>query len=86
VQVLDLAGQGMTNKQIAKHLYLSQHTVARHLSNCRDKLGATNRAEAAVRLGSLSSPAAALAVANGRASQPQGTPPVSNPYRRLQTP
>lgn len=53
VQVLELAGQGLTNKQIANRLALSHHTVARHLSNCRDKLGAANRADAAVRLGKL---------------------------------
>jgi len=53
IQVLELAGQGLTNKQIAYRLGLSHHTVARHLSNCRDKLGATNRADAAVRLGKL---------------------------------
>lgn len=54
VQVLELAGQGLTNKQIANRLVLSHHTVARHLSNSRDKLGAANRADAAVRLGRLS--------------------------------
>lgn len=53
VQVLELAGEGLTNKQIADRLVISQHTVARHLSNCRDKLGAANRADAAVRLGRL---------------------------------
>ena len=53
VQVLELAGQGLTNKQIGNRLALSYHTVARHLSNCRDKLGAANRADAAVRLEKL---------------------------------
>ena len=53
VEVLDLAGQGLTNRQIADRLTLSHHTVARHLSNARDKLGAANRADAAVRLGRL---------------------------------
>ena len=53
VEVLDLAGHGLTNRQIAERLTLSHHTVARHLSNARDKLGAANRADAAVRLGRL---------------------------------
>lgn len=53
VEVLDLAGQGLTNRQIAERLVLSHHTVARHLANARDKLGAANRADAAVRLGRL---------------------------------
>jgi DNA-binding NarL/FixJ family response regulator len=50
VEVLSLAAEGLTNRQIAERLYLSPHTVARHLANSRAKLGATNRAEAAVRL------------------------------------
>jgi len=50
VEVLSLAAEGLTNRQIAERLYLSPHTVARHLANARAKLGASNRAEAAVRL------------------------------------
>src|SRR5687768_5407979 len=50
VEVLSLASDGLTNRQIAERLYLSPHTVARHLANARAKLGASNRAEAAVRL------------------------------------
>jgi DNA-binding CsgD family transcriptional regulator len=50
VEVLTLAGQGLTNKQIADKLFLSPHTIARHLANARAKLGASNRAEAAVLL------------------------------------
>jgi DNA-binding CsgD family transcriptional regulator len=50
VEVLSLASEGLTNRQIAERLYLSPHTVARHLANARAKLGASNRAEAAVRL------------------------------------
>jgi DNA-binding CsgD family transcriptional regulator len=50
VEVLSLAAEGLTNRQIAERLYLSPHTVARHLANSRAKLGATNRADAAVRL------------------------------------
>lgn len=50
IEVLSLAADGLTNRQIAERLYLSPHTVARHLANARAKLGASNRAEAAVRL------------------------------------
>ena len=53
-EVLDLVGRGMTNREIGQQLALSHHTVARHLANARDKLGAVNRADAAVRLGRLS--------------------------------
>lgn len=55
VEVLELVGSGLTNRAIADRLTLSPHTVARHLANARDKLGAVNRADAAVRLGRLSS-------------------------------
>ena len=54
VEVLDLAGHGLTNKEIADRLSLSPHTVARHLANARSKLGAANRAEAVAKLGERS--------------------------------
>jgi DNA-binding CsgD family transcriptional regulator len=56
VEVLSLAADGLTNRQIADRLYLSPHTVARHLANARAKLGASNRTEAAVRLGKSREP------------------------------
>jgi DNA-binding CsgD family transcriptional regulator len=49
LEVVDLAGHGLTNKDIAVRLSLSPHTIARHLSNARAKLGAANRAEAAAK-------------------------------------
>jgi DNA-binding CsgD family transcriptional regulator len=50
IEVLSHAADGLTNKQIGEKLFLSPHTIARHLANARAKLGASNRAEAAVRL------------------------------------
>jgi DNA-binding CsgD family transcriptional regulator len=50
IEVLSLAADGLTNRQIGEKLFLSPHTIARHLANARAKLGASNRAEAAVRL------------------------------------
>jgi DNA-binding CsgD family transcriptional regulator len=50
IEVLSLAADGMTNRQIGEKLFLSPHTVARHVANARGKLGAANRAEAAVLL------------------------------------
>jgi DNA-binding CsgD family transcriptional regulator len=50
IEVLTLAGQGLTNRQIGEKLFLSPHTIARHLQNARSKTGAANRAEAAVLL------------------------------------
>ena len=39
---------GLSNKQIARRLEISQLTVRNHLTRVFDKLGATNRTEAAV--------------------------------------
>ncbi len=49
LEFVDLARRGLTNKDIAARLSLSPHTIARHLSNARAKLGAANRAEAAAK-------------------------------------
>jgi DNA-binding NarL/FixJ family response regulator len=49
-EVLQLLAQGLSNKQIAVRLFISEHTVKFHVSSIYGKLGATNRAEA-VRLG-----------------------------------
>ncbi|MBP2367117.1 ATP-binding protein [Pseudonocardia parietis] len=45
-EVLDLVATGAPNKQIARRLGISVHTVERHLANGYVKLGARNRAEA----------------------------------------
>src|SRR5690606_20745907 len=46
LEVLARVARGRTNRQIAKELAISEHTVARHLSNIFDKLGVTSRAAA----------------------------------------
>ena len=46
VEVLCLVATGLTNKEIAARLYLSDKTVARHLSNIFVKLAVTSRAAA----------------------------------------
>src|SRR3989449_3481239 len=60
VEVLQLAGAGLTNRDIAERLGLSQHTIARHLANARAKLGAANRTEAAMKLEELDGPSPRL--------------------------
>ena len=44
--MLRLVGTGMTNRDIAATLVISQHTVARHLQNIYAKLGVPTRAAA----------------------------------------
>jgi DNA-binding NarL/FixJ family response regulator len=44
--VLRLVARGDTNKEIAAELFVSEHTVARHLSNIYTKLGVGSRSAA----------------------------------------
>lgn len=50
VEVLEQLAQGLTNKQIARTLGISEHTVKYHISAIYAKLGVMNRAEV-VRIG-----------------------------------
>ena len=44
--ILRLVGQGLSNKQIGKKLFISDRTVQAHLSNIFSKLGVSSRTEA----------------------------------------
>jgi DNA-binding CsgD family transcriptional regulator len=46
-EVLVLVGQGMTNRQIARNLFISEKTVSIHMSRVLAKLGVSNRTAAA---------------------------------------
>lgn len=45
-EVLELVGQGLSNKLIARRLHISEHTVKFHISSITGKLGASSRTEA----------------------------------------
>jgi LuxR family maltose regulon positive regulatory protein len=47
LEVLDLVAEGLTNRDIAERLVLSEHTVNRHVANILRKLGLTSRTAAA---------------------------------------
>ena len=46
-EVLALVAEGKSNQQIGEELFISDRTVARHLTNIYNKIGVTNRTEAA---------------------------------------
>lgn len=46
MEVLILAARGLSNRQIATSLNLSEATIKRHLSNCYSKMGISSRGEA----------------------------------------
>jgi DNA-binding NarL/FixJ family response regulator len=53
VEVLRLAAEGLTNREIAARLFLSKRTVDMHVRNLLAKLGCRSRVEAAHRARSL---------------------------------
>jgi DNA-binding CsgD family transcriptional regulator len=50
LEILELIAQGMSNREIAAKLYVSENTVKTHASHVFDKLGAKRRTQA-VQLG-----------------------------------
>ena len=49
LEVLVLAGRGLSNAQIASRLHISEATVKRHLANVYPKMGVSSRNEAVSR-------------------------------------
>lgn len=47
LEILTLAVKGFNNKQIGKKAFISTHTVKAHMKSIMQKLGVTNRTEAA---------------------------------------
>ena len=47
-QVLDLVGQGLTNREIGERLFLAEKTVKHHMTGILSKLHVRNRVEAAL--------------------------------------
>ncbi len=47
--VLELLADGLTNREIASRLFISEKTVSTHIGHIYDKLGVHSRVEAAGR-------------------------------------
>ncbi len=48
LRILDLIGEGLTNRQIAERMYLAEKTVKNYASSMFGKLGLTSRTQAAL--------------------------------------
>jgi ATP/maltotriose-dependent transcriptional regulator MalT len=46
LEVLELMAQGMSNREIAEKLFVSENTIKTHSSRVFDKLGAKRRTQA----------------------------------------
>jgi DNA-binding CsgD family transcriptional regulator len=64
-EVLRLVERGRTNSEIARRMGIRRPTVARHLSNAMDKLGAESRAHAVVIHGATTAVPVVSAVSPG---------------------
>jgi DNA-binding NarL/FixJ family response regulator len=49
-EVLKMLGKGLTNRQIADRLFISEQTVKNHLHNIYDKVGVKSRSEAIIKV------------------------------------
>jgi DNA-binding NarL/FixJ family response regulator len=47
-RILELIGEGLTNRQIAERMFLAEKTVKNYVSNLLSKLGLQRRTQAAV--------------------------------------
>ena len=60
-EIADLAARGMSNRQIAEHLFISKRTVDAHLDHIYAKLGISSRVELArIAVGQAPGPARSL--------------------------
>jgi DNA-binding CsgD family transcriptional regulator len=75
-EIASLLGRGLTNKEIAQRLKISQRTADTHIQNMLNKLGASNRAQIVALAGEA--PALAEAVA-----APATSPTPAAPRRRV---
>jgi DNA-binding CsgD family transcriptional regulator len=77
-RVVDLAASGLSNKQIARRLFVAVHTVEVHLAHAYAKLGVRSRAQLASRFALPDPPQPRAAPQDTPASRPTPTPQGSS--------
>lgn len=53
LEVVTLLAQGLSNREIAEKLFISEHTVRNHLGHIFGKLGVTSRTQAVLKAGEV---------------------------------
>ena len=74
LEVLQLMADGLSNKEMAERLFISENTVKTHCSRLFDKLGAGRRTQAVQMAGGCGSFPQRSAVPPGRAMRRRGHP------------
>jgi DNA-binding NarL/FixJ family response regulator len=91
IDVVRCVSEGLTNREIAHRLKLTEHTVKNYLFRIFDKLGVSSRVEVVLyALGGGSAPRAPITAPNRRQAQPgpvisRGSVPLSVPLRKTAT-
>lgn len=91
VDVVRCVSEGLTNREIAQRLKLTEHTVKNYLFRIFDKLGVSSRVEVVLyALGGPSAPRTSLGASNRRHGQPEtviprGNGPLPVPLRKTAT-
>lgn len=75
-EVAALVAEGLTNREIAQRLFLSERTVDAHLEHIREKLGVNSRAQVATWFVTQSHPSPTAEVAPAATDRPRRTPGV----------
>jgi DNA-binding CsgD family transcriptional regulator len=74
-EIMSLVGTGKTNREIARVLWLSPHTVRKHLENTFGKLSVTNRTAATARVFGTGGSHGNGTTVNGRSAWPNTAGP-----------
>lgn len=80
-EIAVLVAEGLTNREIAQRLFISERTADGHLEHIREKLGVSSRAQVAAWYVAQSRPAALVGVAEPEATIEPARPVVARIFR-----